>query len=150
MGLAYAEVAKNHSLDPLSPYLALRDLGLQPGLQDYQAAHLYTTMNPVLSDWIRSGETGRTVAEGLAVRRAGDAATASERQQAAIDVLEESRRGYIDALGRLRGGGARRLESSRVRSTESGRGCRTTSSAALTELEESAKNLSLVSDEEVM
>ena len=44
MGLAYAEVARTHSLDPLGAYLALRDLGIQQGLPDYRAAHLYNSL----------------------------------------------------------------------------------------------------------
>jgi hypothetical protein len=94
MGLAYAEVARTHSLEPLGAYLALRDLGIQQGLPDYRAAHLYNSLGETLSTWIRSGDGGVTVAQGMAERNIGADASSADRRQAVLKVLDENRLGY--------------------------------------------------------
>jgi hypothetical protein len=98
LGLAYAEVAKRKSLAPLEPYLALRDLGLQPSLNDYQAAHLYSNLNGDLSQWIRDGNAGLTISEGFAARGLPSDAAATDRQTAVLEKLESNKHGYEAAL----------------------------------------------------
>jgi len=78
--------------------LALRDLGLQPGLQDYRAAHLYTTVSSALSEWILTGDAGITVDDGLAVKKVDADASPTDRKQAVLDVLKDNIAGYTVAI----------------------------------------------------
>lgn len=102
LGLAYAEVVRMHDLAPLGAYIALRDLGCQPGLNDYKVAGLYENLNEELAEWIRSGKLTDAIADSQVERFADrdlSEASAPERQKAAIDLLaatEEDYRGKLD------------------------------------------------------
>jgi hypothetical protein len=53
--LAYAAVGTAGNLDSLLPYIALRDLGMErPGA--LQGVYSYSMCNPVLANWIETGE----------------------------------------------------------------------------------------------
>lgn len=101
LGLAYAEVAQLQSLEPLGAYVALRDLGTQPGLTTMQAAHVYERLNSALDTWVRTGDAGRKlttpVVERVA-RRDLSGATPEERRAAAIDLLTQVSVEYADGI----------------------------------------------------
>ena len=103
LGLAYCDVARLHSLTPLRPYVALRDLGVQPGLISFESAHVYDLLNVELEHWIRTGDPGTVVAEPLAHRamREGLAeATAEDRRAAALSVVTRSADDYRAQMDR--------------------------------------------------
>ena len=53
--LAYAAVGTAGNLDSLLPYIALRDLGMEKA-GELQGVYSYAMCNPVLAEWIKTGE----------------------------------------------------------------------------------------------
>jgi len=97
LGIAYAEVAKLHTLAPLHAYVALRDLGVQPGLPSYQAAHVYDHLNAELDRWIRTDDPGETIEQPLVMKvLEGDGPEA--RRKAALGVLQRNLQEYRDDI----------------------------------------------------
>ena len=107
LGLAYGEVAKLYALSPLHAYVALRDLGTQPGLTSLEAAHLYDQLNPSLDRWVRTGDLGHTLVDGLAPLAAGGKGdSAEERRNAALSVITENLDDYRVDIDRYVGAGS--------------------------------------------
>jgi hypothetical protein len=99
LGLAYSEVARLQSLDPLRPYVALRELGVPRALDDYQEAHQYDELNQVLAGWLRTGDYGDTLEPPLAqVTGSPELANVDDRVKAAREVVRRSREGYQSAF----------------------------------------------------
>ncbi|MPY91966.1 MAG: hypothetical protein GEV08_02555 [Acidimicrobiia bacterium] len=100
LGLAYAEVAQLQSLEPLGAYVALRDLGLQPGLTTMQAAHVYERLNGALDRWVRIGDAGPKLSTPVVELRSGDltSASATDRREAAIGVFTSTARDYANEI----------------------------------------------------
>jgi hypothetical protein len=95
LGLAYCEVTRLYDLTPLHAYVALRDLGVQRGLISFEAAHLYDHLNSELERWIRTGDAGSALVEGLATRRmTGSGASPEARRDAALAVVTENLEDY--------------------------------------------------------
>ena len=60
LALAYVEVSRAGKIEPLKPYIALRDLGrTSPGSEIYS----YEKLSPALSAWIDTGELPGTIAK---------------------------------------------------------------------------------------
>jgi hypothetical protein len=95
LGLAYCEVTKLYDLAPLHPYVALRDLGVQRSLASFEAAHLYDHLNADLDHWVRTGDAGLTLVEGLASQRlTGSGNSPEHRRDAALAVVTENLEDY--------------------------------------------------------
>jgi hypothetical protein len=91
LGLAYCEVTKLYDLGPLHPYVALRDLGVQRGLVSFEAAHLYEHLNGELDHWVRTGDAGLTLVEGLATHKlVGSGDSPEHRRDAALALIAEN------------------------------------------------------------
>ena len=65
MALAYIDVAKLHSLVPIHAYVALRDLGVQPGLPSYESAHVYDRLNVVFDHVDQDRRAGTSPCRGV-------------------------------------------------------------------------------------
>ena len=79
MALAYIDVAKLHSVAPLGAYVALRNLGVQPGLPSYESAHVYDRLNVELDTWVKTGDAGTRPR-----RRTGDQDPAAEHDDTPV------------------------------------------------------------------
>jgi hypothetical protein len=101
IGLAYCEVAQNLRLDPLEPYLALRDLGLAPVNQAMQHADIYREPNTAIETWVKTGIVSDGLTEGLAQKAVselfGDEASPLDRQNVLIQKLEGTLSSYENA-----------------------------------------------------
>jgi hypothetical protein len=98
LGLAYSDVARLHSLAPIAAYIAVRELGVAPGLQSYQAAHEYPKVNPAISHWLKTGDYGLTLATPLAAVETGSVVESLQtRREAMLSVLRQAHLGYTES-----------------------------------------------------
>lgn len=105
LGLAYAEVFNRKRLDALGAYIELRDLGVQPGMANMQKAGQYEQLNSELVKWIETGDFGHTIVEPVMVATSDSdlsVAAPEERRDHALQVLDQVRRSYSDALDSYR------------------------------------------------
>lgn len=88
--VAYIEVSRTKTLDPLDSYIALRDLG-----RSYPHASLFTYQNlsPELTDWVASGVSKRAVTEALTDTLA-DAGSPTERSEKLAEFCRGVQRQY--------------------------------------------------------
>jgi hypothetical protein len=93
--LAYAAVGTVSSLEPLAPYIALRDYGSS---NPSAAAELYSyrSLNPTLRRWLQSGQVGNSAAipnySGPRANLSG--ATEADRRKKVEEFLNEQIRSY--------------------------------------------------------
>lgn len=90
LGLAYVEVAKLQSLEPLEAYVQLRDLGTSAdgGIRRYDG------LNRRLAQWIETGRPDPHALGDMNPRRLSDAATTEDRVAALAGAINELDSGY--------------------------------------------------------
>lgn len=99
LGLAYAEMAQTHSLAPLAPYIALRNLGCSPNVVNYrQQITEYRALNDTLLHWVTTGEVKGAISEGVAIRRAAGSDDIEGRRTAALDAVKSAHERYQELL----------------------------------------------------
>ena len=88
-----AEVTRTKQLDPLRPFIVLRDLGAERGVRP-PSYDLYESLNPVLRKWLDQGTVDGAIVtppvDGLG------ATTPAERRDLLLEQLESTRKGYVE------------------------------------------------------
>ncbi len=105
LAIAFVQCDETDSVEPLSAYGALRDLGSsKPGESDWSVSD-YSFLHPALCDWVESGTLSRdkkvtisNVAPPLRIDQGGPVA----RADAIVEYLEKVETSYKDGLEKLR------------------------------------------------
>ena len=92
LGLAYVEVAERQGLEPLQPYVALRNLGTSAD----GAILRYDTLNPRLARWIETGGPDPDALTDMNPPHLAQATSFDDRRSALIAALEEVSSEYRD------------------------------------------------------
>ncbi len=92
LGLAYVEVAERQGLEPLQPYVALRNLGTSAD----GAILRYDTLNPRLARWIETGGPDPDALTDMNPPHLAQATSFDDRRSALIAALDGVASGYGD------------------------------------------------------
>ena len=65
LGLALVEICEKRNTSPLNAYIALRDFGLSVPSDNNEPVLGYSRPNPLIRDWIRTGEVRTSASRGL-------------------------------------------------------------------------------------